>query len=69
MHKTTSPNIYNLLISAVCAVGLAAVLIEVGSNEVIAMLSTFITVLCVQVAFLRREVSVLKDQMTMDKRT
>jgi hypothetical protein len=69
MQKTSSPNLINLLISTICAVALAAVLIKSGSTVVTAVLSTFVTVLCLQIAFLRREISVLKDQISSGNRT
>jgi uncharacterized membrane protein len=68
MSKTSPKNLYNLLISAVCAMALAIVLTKPGINPVIAVLSTFVTVLCLQVAFLRRELSALKDQIKANKR-
>lgn len=69
MRKISSQNLYNLLISTACAIALAVVLTRPDYSLVIAVLSAFVTVLCLQIVFLRRELSVLKDQLTANKRT
>jgi len=51
------------LIAAACATPLAMLLPHIGPNAIIALLSATVTVLLVQVAILRRDLSVLKDQM------
>jgi hypothetical protein len=48
----------------VCAIALAFVLTKSGPNSVIAVLCAFVTVLCVQIAFLRRELSELKNSVS-----
>jgi hypothetical protein len=67
MTKLHLHNLLYLLISVVCAVALAIVLTHSSPNSLVAVLCAFVTVLCVQIAFLRQELSTLKDQMTGSK--
>jgi hypothetical protein len=67
MNKLHLHNLLYLLISVVCAVALAIVLTHSSPNSLVAVLCAFVTVLCVQIAFLRQELSTLKDQMTGSK--
>jgi len=67
MRKLHFQNIFNLVISALCAVALAGVLTKSSPNTLVVVLCTFVTVLCLQVAFLRRELTELKDQLTGNK--
>ncbi|HEY0256490.1 MAG TPA: hypothetical protein VGC39_03525 [Candidatus Methylacidiphilales bacterium] len=67
MHKLPLQNILNLMISAACAAGVAAVLTRSSPNSLIAVLCAFVTVLCLQVAFLRRELTSLRDEVTSKK--
>jgi len=64
MRKLPPQNLFNLLISVMCATALAIVITKSGPNPLIAMLSAFVTVLCVQLAFVRRELSKLKDEIS-----
>lgn len=65
MHKFPK-NVLSLLVAVACAVPLAAVVAKEGPNAAIALLSTTVTVLFLQVAFLRRDLSSLKDQVSDD---
>ena len=67
MRKLHFQNIFNLLISAVCAMAVAGVLTRSSPNTLVVVLCTFVTVLCLQVAFLRRELTALKDELTGNK--
>jgi len=67
MRKLHFQNVFNLVISALCAVALAGVLTKSSPNTLVVVLCTFVTVLCLQVAFLRRELTALKDQLTGNK--
>jgi hypothetical protein len=57
------------LVAVVCAVPLAALLAKSGPNAVIALLTTIVTVLLLQVAFLRRDLSTLKEKITGEQKT
>jgi hypothetical protein len=67
MSKLHVPNLIYLLISAICAVALSFVLTHSSPNSLVAVLCAFVTVLCVQIALLRRELTVLKEQVLGDK--
>ena len=67
MSKLHLHNLVFLLVSAVCAVALALVLMHSSPNSLVAVLCAFVTVLCVQIAFLQKELAKLKDQMTGSK--
>jgi hypothetical protein len=67
MSKLHLHNIVYLLISVVCAVALAITLTHSSPNSLVAVLCAFVTVLCVQIAFLQKELAKLKDQMTGGK--
>jgi len=62
MHKISPKNLLSLVVAAACAVPLSAVVAKTGPNAGIVLLSTIVTVLLLQVAFLRRDLSTLKDQ-------
>jgi hypothetical protein len=64
MYKASPKNLLSLLVAVVCAIAMAIVLAKSGPSAVIALLSTTVTVLLLQVAFLRRDLSTLKDQVT-----
>jgi Flp pilus assembly protein TadB len=63
MTKLPLQNLVYLLISAICAVALAYVLTHSSPNSLVAVLCAFVTVLCVQIAFMQKELAKLKDQM------
>ena len=63
MHKIPK-NLLSLLIAVACALPLGAVVAKEGPNAAIALLSTTVTVLFLQVAFLRRDLSSLKNQLS-----
>jgi len=67
MTKLHLHNLVYLLISVLCAVALAVALMHSTPNSLVAILCTFVTVLCVQIAFLQKEVAKLKDQVTDEK--
>ena len=67
MRKYDLQNLAYLLISAVCAVVVSIVLSKSSPNSALAALCIFVTVLCVQIALLRHEVSALKDQISGGK--
>jgi len=67
MSKLHLHNLVYLLISALCAVALAVALMHSTPNSLVAILCAFVTVLCVQIAFLQKEVAKLKDRETGDK--
>ena len=68
MQKATPKNLLSLLVAVVCAIALATVLAKSGPSAVIALLSTMVTVLLLQVAFLRRDLSILKDQVVENRK-
>jgi uncharacterized oligopeptide transporter (OPT) family protein len=68
MNKITPKNLLSLLVAAACAVPLAAVVAKSGPNAGIVLLSTIVTVLLLQVSFLRRDLSTLKDQTEGDRK-
>lgn len=63
MSKATPKNLLSLLVAVVCAIAMATVLAKSGPSAVIVLLSTTVTVLLLQVAFLRRDLSTLKEQV------
>ena len=67
MHKISPKNLFSLLVAVACAVPLSTVVAKSSPNAGIVLLSTIVTVLLLQVAFLRRDLSILKDQ-TEDNR-
>ena len=67
MSKLHLHNLVYLLISALCAVALAVALMHSTPNSLVAVLCAFVTVLCVQIAFLQKEVAKLKDREIGDK--
>jgi hypothetical protein len=69
MHKTSTQTLLSLLMATTCAIALSAVLTKSGPSAAIAVLSTVITVLSLQLAFLRRDLSALKDQMVSGKKS
>ncbi len=62
MSKLHLHNLVYLLISVLCAVALAAALMHSSPNSLVAVICAFVTVLCVQIAFLQKEVAKLKDR-------
>ena len=66
MHKTTPQSLASLLIAAACAVLLAFILAKSSPNALAALLSVVATVLLIQVATLRRDISLLKNQVKHD---
>ena len=67
MRKYDLQNLTYLVISAICAVVLSVVLTKSSPNTAVAALCIFVTVLCVQIAILRRELYALKDQVSGSK--
>jgi hypothetical protein len=67
MPKIDLQTIAYLLISVVCAIVVSVVLSKSTPNCAVAALCIFVTVLCVQIAFLRRELSDLKGQVSGSK--
>jgi hypothetical protein len=63
MHKIYPQSLVSLLIAAACAIPLAGMLAKSSPNALVALLSVIATLLLIQVAALRRDVSVLKDQL------
>jgi len=63
MHKTSPQSLGSLLIAAACAILLAFILAKSSPNALAALLSVVATVLLIQVATLRRDISHLKDQV------
>ena len=63
MNKTTPQSLASLLIAAACAVLLAFILAKSSPNALAALLSVVATILLIQVATLRRDISHLKDQV------
>jgi hypothetical protein len=63
MHKIYPQSLASLLIAATCAILLAEMLAKSSPNALIALLSVIATVLLIQVAALRCDISVLKDQI------
>jgi hypothetical protein len=68
MYKTSTQTLLNLLIAACCATPLAIILPHIGPNAIIALLTTTVTVLLVQVAILRRDLSVLRDKISGEEK-
>jgi hypothetical protein len=68
MYNASPRNLLSLIIAAVCAIAMATVLAKTGPSAVIALLSTTVTVLLLQVAFLRRDLSILKDQVSENRK-
>jgi hypothetical protein len=66
MHKTSPQSLASLLLAAACAIPLAEILSKSGPNAIVALLSAIATVLLIQVATLRRDLSLLKDQIKRD---
>ncbi len=64
MYKAIPNNLLSLFVAMACAVPLAAVIAKSGPNAAIALLSITVTALLLQVAFLRRDLSTLKSQLT-----
>ena len=69
MHKTYPHSLGSLLIAAACAILLAFILAKSSPNALAALLSVVATVLLIQVATLRRDLSVLKDQLKNDSKS
>ena len=67
MTKLHLHNLVYLLISVLCAVALAYTLTHSSPNTLVAALCAFVTVLCVQIAILQKDLAKLKDQMTGGK--
>jgi len=67
MRKLDLQNLSYLLMCVVCALVVSLVLTRTSPNSAVAALCVFVTVLCVQIAFLRRELSQLKDQVSGHK--
>ncbi len=67
MRKYDLQNLVYLLISAVCAIVVSVVLTKTSPNSALAALCIFVTVLCVQIALLRRELAALKGQISGNK--
>jgi len=67
MRKHDYQNLSYLLISTVCALVLSIVLTKSSPDFAVAALGVFVTVLCVQIAFLRRELCDLRNQISGDK--
>jgi uncharacterized oligopeptide transporter (OPT) family protein len=68
MHKIYPQSLASLLIAAACAILLACILAKSSPNALAALLSVVATVLLIQVATLRRDISVLKDQLKGDSK-
>jgi hypothetical protein len=68
MPKTSTKNLLSLLVATTCAIALSAVLAKSGPSAAVAVLSTVMTALSLQMAFLRRDLSVLKEQTMGDKK-
>jgi hypothetical protein len=62
MHKTSPQSLASLMIAAACAVLIATMLAKSSPNALAALLSVVATVLLIQVATLRRDLSMLKDR-------
>ena len=62
MQKTNPQSLASLLVAAACAILLASILAHSSPNALAALLSVVATVLLIQVATLRRDISILKDQ-------
>jgi hypothetical protein len=69
MHKMCPKNILSLIVATACAVPLSFVVAKTGPNAAVALLTTIVTVLLLQVAFLRRDLSNLKDQTTAARKS
>jgi uncharacterized oligopeptide transporter (OPT) family protein len=69
MHKTYPQSLGSLLIAAACAILLAFILAKSSPNALAALLSVVATVLLIQVATLRRDLSMLKDQLKNDSKS
>jgi len=69
MQKTSPQSLASLLVAAVCAILLACMLAKSSPNALAALLSVIATVLLIQVATLRRDISVLKNQLKNERKT
>jgi FtsH-binding integral membrane protein len=67
MPKTSTQTLLSLLVATTCAISLSVVLAKSGPSAAVAVLSTVITALSLQLAFMRRDLSALKEQ-TQDKK-
>ncbi len=68
MQKTTPQSLASLLVAAACAILLACILAQSSPNALAALLSLVATVLMIQVATLRRDLSLLKDQVKQERK-
>jgi hypothetical protein len=63
MNQLSPRNFRSLLFAAACAVALCILLIKSNPSVPIALLSIIIVSLCLQVAFLRRDLANLQDKL------